>query len=153
MEVLVQDRRLANVKRLNLGGNKVGDFGASLIAESPSFGKLVWLELGGNDIGPVGLERLIKSPNLKKLKTLNLYRNYIKDQGARILAEENLLTAIEELDLALNEIGDAGLLALANSKNFPNLASACLDNNFTSQNARESAKLGINFKKLQSLNL
>ena len=153
MKILVQDERLANVKRLNLGGNKIGDVGAQLLAEALVFSKLGWLELGGNDIGPEGIDVLVKTATFKKLKTLNLYRNYLKDLGVRIWAEENCLTDLEEIDLALNEIGDTGLLALAHSKKFPNLASLCIDNNFTSRDAKEIAKQTPNFKKLQSLNL
>ena len=151
MLLLAQDPRLANIKRLNLGGNKIGDIGAKLLAESEALSKLTWLELGGNDIGPEGVEILAKTATFKKLKTLNLYRNYLKDQGAKILAEENSLTDLEEIDLALNEIGDAGLLAMAHSKKFPNLVSVCIDNNFTGREARETAKLAPNFKKVQSL--
>ena len=60
---------------------------------------------------------------------------------------------IEDLDLAQNEIGDDGILALSQSKKFPELVSVALDNNFSSAEGKEEAKVGPNFKKLQSLNL
>jgi hypothetical protein len=63
------------------------------------------------------------------------------------------LTKIEDLDLAQNEIGDEGILALSLSKKFPELVSIALDNNFSSAEGKEEAKIGPNFKKLQSLNL
>jgi hypothetical protein len=77
----------------------------------------------------------------------------LKDEGAKVLAEENTLEKIEEMDLAQNEIGDEGYIALSNSSKFPNLVALYLDNNFGTREGRESARLGPNFKKLQSLNL
>ena len=53
----------------------------------------------------------------------------------------------------LNEIGDKGLVALSNSTKFPNLVAICIDNNFGTREGRGVAKLGPNFKKLQSLNI
>ena len=61
--------------------------------------------------------------------------------------------SIEDLDLAQNEIGDEGLFALSQSEKFPELVSIALDNNFSSAQGKEEAKVGSNFKKLQSLNL
>ena len=111
------------------------------------------MELGGNDIGPEGLAALIGSRVFSKLKTLNLYRNYLRDEGAVVFARDNRLEKLEEVDLAQNEIGDKGLLALASSKAFPNLVAMYLDNNVASAEAKEEAKGGANFRKLQSLNL
>ena len=45
------------------------------------------------------------------------------------------------------------MMALAVSKAFPNLVSLYMDNNFTSMEAKEDARAGHNFRKLQSLNL
>ena len=56
-------------------------------------------------------------------------------------------------EVAVGEIGDEGIIALANSKKFPELVSIALDNNFASIEGKEEAKVGRNFKKLQSLNL
>ena len=69
------------------------------------------------------------------------------------MAKDNELDKLEDLDLAQNEIGDEGIIALANSKKFPELVSIALDNNFASIEGKEEAKVGRNFKKLQSLNL
>ena len=153
MTIITMDDRVEKVKRLNLGGNRIGNEGVQLLAEAELFSKVNWLELGGNDIGPKGIRALVNSRVLAKVKTLNLYRNFLKNEGAVILAEENKLQKIEDLDLAQNEIEDEGLLALANSKVFPNLVAAYLDNNFASAEAREESRLWPNFKKLQSLNL
>lgn len=155
LSAICEDERIrsGNLRRLNFGGNKIGNAGAHLLARYEFFSKVNWLELGGNDLGAEGTRALIKSPNLKKLKTINLYRNGIKDEGAQILAEENELDRLEELDLAQNEIGDPGLLALSQSKRFPNLVAVYIDNNFASREGRESARIGPNFAKLQSLNL
>ena len=45
MTIFSEDDRLSNVKRLNLGGNRIGDIGAKLLAESPIFCKLQWIEV------------------------------------------------------------------------------------------------------------
>ena len=148
-----RDDRLSNLKRLNLGGNRIGNEGAKLLAESPVFSKLQWLELGGNDLGPEGIRSICRSTTLIKLKTLNLYRNLIKNEGAKFFAEENCLNQLEELDLAQNEIGDDGLMSLAVSKLFPNLVAFYMDNNFASAEAKENARDYPNFRKLKSLNL
>ncbi|MFQ5482146.1 MAG: hypothetical protein ACE5ER_05255 [Nitrospinaceae bacterium] len=153
--VISEDERIqsGSLKRLNLGGNKIGDAGVDLLARCEVFSKLKWLELGGNDLGPNGIRTLIKAPFMKRLKTLNLYRNWLKDEGAIILAEENELAQVEEMDLAQNEISDAGVIALSQSNRFPNLVAVYLDNNFATREARETARAGPNFAKLQSLNL
>ena len=104
-------------------------------------------------MSPEGVRAICRSTVLTKLKTLNLYRNLVKDEGVKILAKENVLSQLEELDLAQNEIGDGGMMALAVSKAFPNLVSLYMDNNFTSMEAKEDARAGHNFRKLQSLNL
>ena len=67
--------------------------------------------------------------------------------------EENELEKLEELDLAQNEIGDQGILALSESTRFPNLVALYMDNNFATREGLESARLGSNFKKLDSLNI
>ena len=93
-------------------------------------------------------------PKIKKnnlIKWLN--RNLIKDEGAGLFAKENCLNQLEELDLAQNEIGDEGLIALASSKNFPNLVAVYMDDNFASLEAKEDAKSRLNFRRLESLNL
>ncbi len=155
LSVILEDERLqtGKLRRVNLGGNKVGDAGADLLARCELFAKVNWLEMGGNDLGPEGVRALVKSPHLKKLKTLNFYRNWLKDEGAIVLAEENELEKLEEMDLAQNEIGDAGVIALSKSKCLPNLVALYMDNNFASREGRETAKAGPAFRKLQSLNL
>ncbi len=145
--------QLVKIKRLNLGGNKIGDEGAALLAQSECFSKLQWLELGGNDINAEGIKALIKSPVLKKLKTLNLYRNWLKDEGAKFIASENELEKLEEMDLAQNEICDEGVIALSVSKKLPNIVAMTLDNNFFTREGREEARLGSTFKRLKALNL
>ncbi|MCA9482407.1 MAG: hypothetical protein KC553_01600 [Nitrospina sp.] len=153
--VILDDERIqaGDLRRVNLGGNKIGDAGADLLARCEAMSKVKWLEMGGNDLGPEGLRALIKSPHLRKLKTLNLYRNFIRDEGATLLAEENELDKLEDMDIAQNEIGDPGLLALANSKALPNLVALYLDNNFATREGRETARHGSLFSKLESLNL
>ena len=155
LNVIIEDERIraGNLRRINLGGNKIGDAGAELLARTEWVSKVNWLELGGNDLGPEGIRAIIRSPHLKKLKTLNLYRNWLRDEGAVILAEENELKKLEEMDLAQNEIGDTGLLALSRSRKFPNLVALYLDNNFGTREGREKARSGPTFAKLQSLNL
>lgn len=143
----------ADLRRVNLGGNKVGDTGADLLARSETMAKVKWLEMGGNDLGAEGVRALVRSPHLRKVKTLNFYRNWIRDEGAIILAEENELDKLEDMDLAQNEIGDPGMLALSNSKRFPNLVAVSMDNNFGTREGREQARVGSLFSKLDSLNL
>ena len=153
INIIINDERVHNIKRLNLGGNKIVDLGAKVISRSPAFSNVNWLELGGNDLGAEGIELIVRSETFSKLKTPNLYRNYLKDDGALVLANENTLQKIEEMDLAQNEIGDEGLVALSKSTKFPNLVAICVDNNFGTREGRGVAKLGSNFKKLQSLNI
>lgn len=155
LSTILEDERIlaGDLRRINLGGNKVGDAGADLLARCEAVSKVKWLEMGGNDLGPEGVRALVHSPHLRKLKTLNFYRNWIRDEGAIILAEENELEKLEDMDLAQNEIGDPGLLALSNSKRLPNLVALYMDNNFGTREGREQAKTGSLFSKLQSLNL
>jgi internalin A len=88
---------------LALGGNQIGDAGATALARMTG---LTSLALKGNQIGDAGAEALAR---LTGLTSLNLGRNQIGDAGATALAR---MTGLSSLVLGGNQIGDAGASAI-----------------------------------------
>jgi uncharacterized protein (TIGR02996 family) len=71
-----------NLRVLDLRENRVGDRGATSLAENPHLGNLVLLDLAEANIGNAGAEALADSPHLGGLSYLNLYENSINPRVA-----------------------------------------------------------------------
>lgn len=104
---------LARVVTLVIGrqGDRVGDNGTALLAESPNLGRLRRLYLRDNGISSIGAAALAGSSCLAGLEALVLWDNEIGDDGAAALAASDLPHLVQ-LDLSGNPIGPVGEAAL-----------------------------------------
>eukprot|EP00729_Bicosta_minor_P016668 gene16669-5220_t len=125
----------ANCTELSLRSNKIGDDGATALAEvlKNNNTALATLSLRSNKIGDDGATALAEVlKNNTALATLDLRSNKIGDDGATALAEVlKNNTALATLDLHGNKIGDDGATALAEAlkNNNTALATLSLSNN------------------------
>jgi len=111
------NKKLLNLRTLNLLNKNIGDKGAIEIANSPYLKNLTKLDLSGNNIGPEGAIAIANSPYLK-INELNLSDNHIGDIGCSAIGmSTKLVLNLEKLILSNNNIGYAGVKSF-NSGNF-----------------------------------
>jgi len=107
--VLRRPRVVARLTSLNLGGNSIGDAGATAL--SGGLAGCTALQIPGNSIGDAGATALFGSlAGCTALQTLYLQDNFISDAGAAALFHCLAgCTALQYLDLGGNRISDAGI--------------------------------------------
>ncbi len=114
---LLASKHIRRITRLNLDHARLGDAGASLLAESPSLARLQRLSLQFNEIGSAGLRALAGSPHLRSLRSIGLFelRSNQRD-GDRFasLVSACRLPSLHELEWQ-GAIGPAGVRTLAAS--------------------------------------
>jgi len=113
---------LAQLRKLILGANQIGDAGLAALCQNVprgALGNLSELWLGGTNIGDEGMVALanaIRGGKLPSVAVLSLATNEIGDAGAvafgAVLAD-GAMPHLGELYLHDNKIGDAGMLSLA----------------------------------------
>jgi uncharacterized protein (TIGR02996 family) len=140
---LAGSARIAQLERLGLGDNHIGDEGAAAIAVSPHLGNLRLLCLLQNTISDDGFIRIARSTTLVSLRNLTIYGNRHTDRtiralvrgplaaqfrelwigggdvtwrGARAIARSRALARLRMLALDGSSIGDAGLIEIVNSR-------------------------------------
>jgi uncharacterized protein (TIGR02996 family) len=101
---------LPRLRRLDLGGNRLGDAGARALAFGLALPALTHLDLSDNGINREGAAALAVSPRLACLAVLDLRGNYLGDAGARALAELPHLAGLQCLTLSQGTVGNAGPL-------------------------------------------
>jgi uncharacterized protein (TIGR02996 family) len=94
----------SHLKSLNLDMNHIGDRGAKALAEAPHFQQLTQLTLSGNLIGSDGFAALARSGRLRNLAVLDLQNNRIGAKGATALLESSTLQRLVTLNLYGNPI-------------------------------------------------
>jgi Leucine-rich repeat (LRR) protein len=75
----------ANLRVLDVRGNRLGDAGARALAASPHLRNLLHLDLATNRIGDDGAEALADSPHLGGLICLDLHGNDLSPEVAALL--------------------------------------------------------------------
>lgn len=106
------------LKSLDLDFNKIGDIGATELAEGIKVNNsLQSLDLHFNKISPAGAKAIQEALLVNKcLLTLSLHGNHIGDAGARSIAESlQSNTTLQTLSLGKNGIGNDGATILAES--------------------------------------
>ena len=140
LKTLAASPTFANVRSLNIGGNRIGDAatlalataehwrlshlsmngvditdeGADTLVRSPSLEELLTLQLSGNkQLGANGLRSLLSSPVLKSLQLLSVASCKLTADDFKPLADSNGLPQLYELDMRNNDMGDTGAVSLA----------------------------------------
>lgn len=108
--VLVTQPWVANLVRLDLARQAVGEHGVHGLLASGRFPRLRVLDLGGNLLLPPAAEPLAASTY--PLRDLILWGNRLGDYGVEILVQGSGLAHLETLDLRGNQIRDGGAAAL-----------------------------------------
>src|SRR5207245_1536107 len=85
MKAIAGCASLANLKRLSLTGNRLGQVAIKNLARSPHLNNLQVLNLGGNPLGDKGAIELSRAPWLKNLMLLELMHCDIADAGLEAL--------------------------------------------------------------------
>ena len=113
LTVLLQFSPVLN--KLYLDSNRIGDTGASAIAEAIKGNPVMtYLNLGGNEIGDTGATSIGKALEVNRvLKELSLRDNNIGDAGATAIGKAlEVNRALNTLWLSGNQISDNGKQAL-----------------------------------------
>jgi uncharacterized protein (TIGR02996 family) len=103
---------LAGLAVLHLRFNGLGGTGARFLADSPHLAGLTALHLGGNAVGNKGTRALANTPTLANLTRLELWSNSITADGAHALAGSPHLGRLTLLDLKRNDLDDPARQAL-----------------------------------------
>lgn len=86
---------LADLHRLDLSGNRIGERGMRQLAVSPHFGNLRELGLNANDLGPAGIDALLQAEWASNLTALELADNGLDSACANELSRLPHLTALD----------------------------------------------------------
>jgi Ran GTPase-activating protein (RanGAP) involved in mRNA processing and transport len=100
---------------LNIGRNRIGDYGAKGISSAIHEGKLFSLDISYNHITHVGTKAIAESLRSSKsiLRTLKLNYNNIEYDGVVELAKVLKFSRLVELELSSNYFGDEATVDLA----------------------------------------
>jgi uncharacterized protein (TIGR02996 family) len=164
--------KLPNLRKLELGHNRLGDEGALRLATGPLPPRLDYLDLAGNGIGPEGFLAIMQAlgsrrmtrldlpdnpigdrgvalltqwPGASDLRTLLLYRSELSDAAAIALADCPALAGLKELYLGWNRISPKGAQSLAKSPHLSGLTTLSLNSNPFSGNTLAEAALRTRF--------
>lgn len=108
IKAMVEQGRLAGVKRLELAGNALTDEAAKALSAGSSLAtSLESLDLTGNEVADAGLEALLKMPALQSLK---LYNNKVTGSAIDAIKPDG---ALKKLDLAMCPLNDEALAKIA----------------------------------------
>lgn len=118
---LANNYPLTKLETLNLWGNNLKDDGAIAIANSPHLKNLKKLDLGGNKIGRFNSEGIKAiAANLRNLETLNLDANEVT--GDQILEVDfSSLEKLKELSLCYTDISPEDAQRIKAEPHFKNL--------------------------------
>lgn len=128
LHVLASSPHVGELRSLNLSLNLVGTSGIRALAESPHLGNLRELILTGNsDVADLGVQALCASKTLPALVVLDVTSCGLTDTAARALAGAPLLPRLRTLNLGGNRIGHGALRTLINSPKAAGLQTLGLD--------------------------
>lgn len=111
LEDLASSPHLGAMTTLLLWCNRIGDAGVQALIAAP-WANLQRLDMSQNVVGDNGAIALAHSPMLRHLRRLDLAGNHVGDSGAEALARSPFAENLEILELRNNPIGTAGLMTL-----------------------------------------
>jgi hypothetical protein len=106
---------LANLRRLDLSGNRLRDADALVLAYSRNLARVWRLDLAHTGLGPVAAGWLARSPVLARLRALCLDGTNVGDLGLEALLAAHWFAGLQELGLCAAGVSDAGVVDLATS--------------------------------------
>lgn len=114
-EAIAESLHLLPIRALWLGGNNIGEIGATALArELPDLKEVRHLGLGNNNLGAKGGPAICRALANMSLTTLWLQNNGFGDLGAASLAEVlPQIRGLQRLVLSGNGVGDDGAASLA----------------------------------------
>ncbi|MEV4133868.1 hypothetical protein AB0J72_17080 [Dactylosporangium sp. NPDC049742] len=137
--LLRTDTRFADVERLALHHNQLGDSGTAALAANPALTAVTHLELVGNALGHDGIRALTSSPLRTTVTRLDLSGNPVTPEGFDALAEASM-PALREL--VLRNVRCGGLGALLRAAALDRLTLLDLSENDIADHDREYADWG-----------
>jgi Ran GTPase-activating protein (RanGAP) involved in mRNA processing and transport len=152
-EALANSTAFPKLKRLNLGGNRLGLPGVEALANAPGLANLELLDLSVNSLEDAAIEALAKGTGLPNLETLILNQNIIRDAGVCALADSPLSTRLKALELDRCYFGAAGAVALANSPGLGKLERLSLAQDLIGDAGAEALAKSAALGNLRTLNL
>lgn len=129
MRLMAESPRVASLRWLNLGENRIGPSGAAALAESEHFANLEFLDVRHNSLGSDGASALAGSSRLKKLRHLDLCGDRVTAEDAVRLIRSESLPALTDLGVWYNRLGDEGAAAIAAEPKLLRLTHLNLNNN------------------------
>ncbi len=111
---------LGRLRELDLSFGEIGARGMQAVADAGAFPQLRELNLTNNSIRPTGLPSLLRCAFAQQLRALRLGGNLLGDASMERLAAWPRLSRVKVLELRSNELSRAGVEALVSS---PNLGS------------------------------
>lgn len=99
---------LKRLRFLDFSGNRIGDSGLRLLAESPCLAGVQGLNLTYCGVGDAGIMALAASPHLTGLRELYLEFNHCTDDGVEMLVTSAALAGLGDLFIGFNNITRAG---------------------------------------------
>lgn len=115
-------RAPAQLERLDLSVNAIGDRGARQLARGALLSHLRELSMANNPLRAPGAEALLEAlPVGERLEELDLSGSFLGESGARALARAEHLRGLRRLRLADSDLGAAGVWALAQAEHLASL--------------------------------
>lgn len=108
LPALVDCWGLKRLRFLDFSGNRLGDSGLRLLAQSPFLAGIQGLNLTHCGVGDAGIMALAASPHATCLRELYLDFNHCTDDGVEHLATSTALEGLQSLFIAFNNITRAG---------------------------------------------
>ncbi|WP_432991846.1 hypothetical protein [Dactylosporangium sp. CA-233914] len=133
-DLLRTDTRFADVERLTLHHNRLGDGGTAALAANPALTAVTHLELVGNAVGHAGIRALTTSRLRTTVTRLDLSGNPVTPEGFEALADA-AMPALREL--LLRNVRCAGLGALLRAAALDKLTLLDLSENDLADHDRE----------------
>jgi uncharacterized protein (TIGR02996 family) len=131
-------RNMPRLETLDLQCTSLNDgTGVEALANSPLCANLTRLVLGGNQLGEGAVLPLTRSPHLGRLRTLHLAWAELTDSDADALATADTFPSLRHLDLSHNRFRAKGARALAASPHLRSLEVLRLTGQGLSKKVRE----------------
>ncbi|MEO8551884.1 MAG: hypothetical protein ABI678_18035 [Kofleriaceae bacterium] len=141
LAALADSRHLNALRSLSLKSSFLGDAGLIALAAGTGLPQLETLELTFNrGVTPAGVIALVESPRLATLSSLWLRQLHVGPEGARALASSPHARSLRNLNLLECKLGDEGARSLLDSPHLDGLTELQLNGNQLSEDVRTALR-------------